>query len=630
MAAESNTPNTNGAHGRAELRHIPLAQITVQDGFNPRGEVADAELDAMAETMRERGCLQPVLVRSAAGETYLLVAGERRYRAATKAGLTDIPANVLPAGSGDEAERLELLTDAMIENELRSDLNPLQRAQGYKAMLDCGLNVRGVAERLGGKAKRSSRERRIKDHLTILALPDSLRRLIAAETIPLLAVKALVELCGIHEELARNAVAAVLNADEPDEAPTWSEFVNDALSIGVLHTDPLPAGLFQSNRRYPVGMFTLSERAMKNLAAFEKATAQKLEMVSFTPEVVEHARRLKAVHELGRWSQLIVGQDVGDALAEDYIAHSLKAARARIKAQREAEQAGGAAQPQPGAPAAAPDGAPAGTETEEERQERIQEEAKARRREQQERREQATRFNEAVGLLVFKHLSKIKVDERVLRILASVNLGGELWGIASRGARLALPGWISQTAQGNESAKTVYMDARESEERATRYLADAQSAGDIAGRALTLVALASLVDEEAVTMQDRSHYTLHFGGPLAAAAERDLNAIVRERIKEGQLPALDDILAERIAKDEENARRETEVAQALARLDGVSNRLDQLNGDELDQAIADAGLVWGEFHPKTGRLRDACEQRASDEDPQDAAQPEQEQVPAAA
>jgi ParB/RepB/Spo0J family partition protein len=630
MAAQSSTQNTNGAHGRAELRHIPLSQITVQEGFNPRGEVIDAELDAMAETMRERGCLQPVLVRSTGGEDYLLIAGERRYRAATKAQLTEIPANVLPAGSGDEAERLELLTDAMIENEVRSDLNPLQRAQGYKAMLDCGLNVRGVAERLGGKAKRSSRERRIRDHLTILALPDALSRLVATETIPLLAVKALAELCKIHEELARNVVAAVLNAGERDEAPTWSEVADDALSIGVLHTDPLPAGLFQSNRRYPVAMFTLGEKAAKNLIAYEKATGRKLESVSFTPEVVEHARRLKAVHEIGRWSQLIVGQDVGDALAEDYIAQSLKAARARIKAEREAEQTRSATQPASGTPEDGSDGASAKTETAEEREARIAEEAKAQRKEQQEKREQATRFNEAVGLLVFKYLPRLKVDERVLRILASVNLSGELRGIAARGARLALPGWINQTAQGSGTTKTVYLEAQEAHERASRYLADAHSTGDIAGRALTLIALASLVDEEAIAMSRRSYYTLRFNGPLAAAAERDLNAIIRDRIKEGQLPALDDILTERIATDEENVRRESEIAQALARLDGVSDRLDQLDGDELDQAIADADLVWGEFHPETGRLRDAQEQRVSETDPQDSGQPEDEQVPVAA
>jgi uncharacterized membrane protein YccC len=193
-----------------------------------------------------------------------------------------------------------------------------------------------------------------------------------------------------------------------------------------------------------------------------------------------------------------------------------------------------------------------------------------------------------------------------------------------------LPGWISQTSQGEGSTKTVYLEAQEAHERANRYLADAQSAGDIAGRTLTLIALASLVDEQAVATQQRSYYTLHFNGPLAAAAERDLNAIVRERIKEGQVPALDDILTERIAQDEENARRESEIAQALGRLDGVSDRLDQLDGDELDQAIADADLVWGEFHPKTGRLRDAQEQHAAETDPEDASQSEEEQVPATA
>lgn len=289
-----------------------------------------------------------------------------------------------------------------------------------------------------------------------------------------------------------------------------------------------------------------------------------------------------------------------------------------------------AAQPPSGAPEGATNGAGTDRESAEDREARIQEEAKAQRREQQEKREQATRFNEAVGLLVFKYLPKLKVDERVLRILASVNLSGELRGIAARGARLSLPGWISQTSQGNGSPKMVYLEAQEAHERANRYLADAQSAGDIAGRALTLIALASLVDEEAIAMSRRSYYTLRFGGPLAAAAERDLHAIVRERIKEGQLPALDDILTERIAADEENVRRENEIAQALARLDGVSDRLDQLDGDELDRAIADADLVWGEFHPKTGRLRHAQEQRAAETDSEDAGQSEEEQVPATA
>jgi ParB family chromosome partitioning protein len=83
----------------------------------------------MAETMRQRGCLQPIRVRATGTGEYVLVAGERRYRAAAKAALTELPAVVIPAGAGDEAEYLDLLCDAMIENEVRSDLNPLQHAR---------------------------------------------------------------------------------------------------------------------------------------------------------------------------------------------------------------------------------------------------------------------------------------------------------------------------------------------------------------------------------------------------------------------------------------------------------------------------------------------------------------------
>ena len=344
--ATSTTHNTNGhtANGRVELRDILLSQIIVPEGFNPRGEIVDdADLEAMAETMRQRGCLQPIRVRATETGEYALVAGGRRYCAAAKAALTEVPATVLPAGAGDETEHLDLLTDAMIENEVRSDLNPLQRAQGYQAMIDCGLNVRGVAERLGGKAKRSSREKRIKEHLAILALPEGLRKLIAAETIPLLAVKTLVELCKVHENLAGCAVAAVLDADEHSEPYTWAEVVEQPLNIALGNCESLPAGLFQSSHNYPLETFTLGEKAKKDLAAYEKLTGGQIVAMRFTSEYVEQARLLGAVHGTG-WMSLICGQDVGDRFAEDYIASTLKEARAQIRRQREAEKERQAAQ----------------------------------------------------------------------------------------------------------------------------------------------------------------------------------------------------------------------------------------------------------------------------------------------
>jgi ParB/RepB/Spo0J family partition protein len=598
--ATSTTENASNGQtniGRVELREIPLSRIFVPEGFNPRGEVAhDAELEAMAETMRQRGCLQPVRVRASGTGEYVLVAGERRYHAAAIAALTQIPATVLPAGAGDEAEQLDLLTDAMIENEVRCDLNPLRRAMGFQAMIDLGLNVRGVAERLGGKTKRSSREKRIREHLAILTLPEDVRKLVADEKVPMLAVKALSELAAIHEELPAYAVAAVLDVDKHSEPYTWQEVTESALNVALSHCEVLPAGLFHSSQSYPLDTFELSEKAKKDLAAHEKLVGRAIVAMRFSFEHIEQARLLGAAHQT-RYGTLIVGQDVATRLAEDYIAGVLKEARAQVRRQREAEKerlavSGSDANATDGDQGGQPQGAGEG--------ESAGQDAQAQREAEREIREKAIRYNLDLGVLAFKHLAKIKVDERVLRILASVDLARSLREIASRGARLCLPGWVTQTQQRNGKLKTTYMETYDAERRAAGFLADAESAGDIAGRTLTLIALASLANEnDAVPQSRRSYHTLRFRGPWAVQAERDLYAIVRERIKEGQLPALDKVLAKRIAK----AAREQEIAGANARLESVSGRLSELDEKELDQALSDAELAWGKHAPKTRQLR---------------------------
>src|ERR1051325_8175116 len=97
---------------------------------NPRRVFADAELDELAASIRERGIIQPILVRSARGamDQYEIVAGERRWRAAQRAGLHDVPVILLEVS---DREALEL---AIIENVQRTDLNPLEEANGYQAL----------------------------------------------------------------------------------------------------------------------------------------------------------------------------------------------------------------------------------------------------------------------------------------------------------------------------------------------------------------------------------------------------------------------------------------------------------------------------------------------------------------
>src|SRR4051794_31849687 len=100
-----------------ELREIPV-ELIAPNPRQPRRHFDEATLAALAESVRRRGVLQPVLVRPVTGGTYELVAGERRWRAAGLAGLETIPALVR---ARDDAQALEV---ALIENMAREDLNP--------------------------------------------------------------------------------------------------------------------------------------------------------------------------------------------------------------------------------------------------------------------------------------------------------------------------------------------------------------------------------------------------------------------------------------------------------------------------------------------------------------------------
>ncbi|MEM9225792.1 MAG: ParB/RepB/Spo0J family partition protein [Pseudomonadota bacterium] len=112
----------------------------------PRRSFSEVELDELGESIRQRGVLQPILVRpdpDAAGR-YQIIAGERRWRAAQVAGLTDIPAVIR------EADELELLEVGIIENVQRSDLNPIEEAEAYGALMKrFGRTQDSLAESVG-------------------------------------------------------------------------------------------------------------------------------------------------------------------------------------------------------------------------------------------------------------------------------------------------------------------------------------------------------------------------------------------------------------------------------------------------------------------------------------------------
>jgi ParB family transcriptional regulator, chromosome partitioning protein len=143
-----------------DLRSLPV-ELIAPNPRQPRRAFDEAALEALADSLRERGVLQPVLVRPVAGGTYELVAGERRWRAAQLARLERIPALVRER---DDAEALEA---ALIENMAREDLNPVEEARACAALVEeLGLTRETVGLRVGRSRVAVS------NLLRLLDLPD--------------------------------------------------------------------------------------------------------------------------------------------------------------------------------------------------------------------------------------------------------------------------------------------------------------------------------------------------------------------------------------------------------------------------------------------------------------------------
>jgi ParB family chromosome partitioning protein len=159
--------SADSSEAEVELRQVPV-ELIAPNPQQPRRTFEEGALVALAESLTDRGMLQPVLVRPLPGGTYELIAGERRWRAAQLAGLDSVPAMVRPH---DDAESLEL---ALIENMAREDLNPLEAARAVAALVeDLGLSREEVGRRVGRSRVAVS------NLLRLLELPDDALSLIA-------------------------------------------------------------------------------------------------------------------------------------------------------------------------------------------------------------------------------------------------------------------------------------------------------------------------------------------------------------------------------------------------------------------------------------------------------------------
>jgi ParB family chromosome partitioning protein len=197
-----------GGPGQSGVLNLNLNSI-LSNPRQPRSRMAEDELEELAASVAQVGVLQPVLVRPASdGHRYELVAGERRLRAAERAGLSEIPAIV--RRTGDE----QLLTEALVENIHRTDLDPLEEALAYQQLLeDFGVTHDELAGRLG--RSRSA----ISNSLRLLNLPAAVQQRVADRELNAGHARALLALpdAEAQEQLAERVAAEGLSVRAVEE-----------------------------------------------------------------------------------------------------------------------------------------------------------------------------------------------------------------------------------------------------------------------------------------------------------------------------------------------------------------------------------------------------------------------------
>ena len=236
------------------LIELPVTAITANT-YQPRKAFDEEALASLTASVRELGVLQPILVRAGEGETYELIAGERRWRAAKRAGLQTVPAIVRPASD------VASLEQALVENLHREDLNPLEEAAAYQQLIeDFNLTHDDVAARVG--KSRSA----VSNALRLFQLPPTIQRLVADGQLSAGHARALLGTPdrGFQESLARRAVAEGLSVREVEEAVRQRNELAGQVPSGAT-TPPTNARPPSGKKLRPPGLIELEDLLSSHL-----------------------------------------------------------------------------------------------------------------------------------------------------------------------------------------------------------------------------------------------------------------------------------------------------------------------------------------------------------------------------
>ena len=249
------TPNE-----RIVVKQIPLAQIGTNPD-QPRKNFTADELNELATSIKEKGVLQPILLRTAQNKPYIyeIVAGERRFRASKIAGLTEIPALVKNI---DNNNAMEI---ALIENVQRENLTPIEEADAYKNLMECCEYELPDVARLIGKS-----ESYIRNMLRLTTLPESVQNLVNEGRISASHART-IAVAENPEELAHKIIANNLSVADTDKmvksaprAQNTRKHIQKTIDSAAVHdiekkiSQSLGVKAKLSERRGGAGQITLS------------------------------------------------------------------------------------------------------------------------------------------------------------------------------------------------------------------------------------------------------------------------------------------------------------------------------------------------------------------------------------
>ena len=178
--------------------------------YQPRGHMEDERLEDLANSIKAHGIIQPIIARRLEGNRFQIIAGERRWRAAQRAGLQKVPVVLKDVGAEEKKRRLEM---ALIENIQREDLNPIEQAQAYQRFVtEFELTHEDIAAQVG--KDRSS----VANTLRLLRLPQEVRAEVASGRLSMGHARAIVALATDADQrrVARDVLARNLSVRETE------------------------------------------------------------------------------------------------------------------------------------------------------------------------------------------------------------------------------------------------------------------------------------------------------------------------------------------------------------------------------------------------------------------------------